>query len=274
MRVLHKGLAGDDVSAWEYFLRGTNKNSKIVVGGEFEEATLLETIEFQKKNKVSPADGIVETKTLVAAMMLGFNPLITDLSKLSQAVSQTPDAVKRSSAWPSKPADLKFLTGDERNDLFGKFAYVAKPLASNPENIVITDGWKKENIVAISIPELVDIKGGGNGVVEFHKLVAGQIKALFATWKKLGLIDRVLTFDGSYVSRFIRGSRTTLSPHAHGTAFDINVKWNALGTAGALYGETGCIRELIESAYEHGIGNGLHYKGRIDAMHFECVKIK
>jgi hypothetical protein len=78
----------------------------------------------------------------------------------------------------------------------------------------------------------------------------------------------VLTWDGSFVPRFIRGSRTTLSNHAFGTAFDINCGYNRLGTIPALLGNKGYVRELVELANEHGFYWGGHFASpRSDGMH-------
>ena len=70
----------------------------------------------------------------------------------------------------------------------------------------------------------------------------------------------------------MRGSRTTLSNYAWGTAFDINVPWNARGTVPALCGEKGSVRELVAIANEHGFYWGGHFSRR-DGMHFEVARV-
>ncbi len=99
------------------------------------------------------------------------------------------------------------------------------------------------------------------------------MKALWKAWKKAGLMDRVVTWDGSYVFRLIRGSKTTLSNHSWGSAFDINVRWNGLGKMPALVGKKGSLRELVPLANAYGFYWGGHYRRRKDGMHFECVKL-
>jgi hypothetical protein len=75
------------------------------------------------------------------------------------------------------------------------------------------------------------------------------------------------------VPRFIRGSRTTLSNHAFGTAFDINCDFNRLGHTPALMGERGCVREMVRIAHENGFYWGGHFT-RLDGMHFEVAKLQ
>jgi hypothetical protein len=71
----------------------------------------------------------------------------------------------------------------------------------------------------------------------------------------------------------VRGSKTVLSNHAFGTAFDINVNWNRLGTIPALVGQKGSVRELVQIANNNGFYWGGHFT-RKDGMHFEIAKIQ
>src|SRR5512133_3895662 len=64
---------------------------------------------------------------------------------------------------------------------------------------------------------------------------------------------------------------TILSNYAWGTAFDINVAWNRLGTVPALRGERGSVRELVPLANAHGFYWGGHFSRR-DGMHFEVTR--
>jgi hypothetical protein len=82
----------------------------------------------------------------------------------------------------------------------------------------------------------------------------------------------ILTFDGSYVARFVRGSTSVLSNHSFGTAFDINVTWNRLGVVPALVGQKGSVRELVGIANDNGFYWGGHFT-RLDGMHFEIAKL-
>lgn len=87
------------------------------------------------------------------------------------------------------------------------------------------------------------------------------------------ILRRVLSYDGSYNRRFIRGSRTVLSNHAYGSAFDINARWNPLGALPPADNEEGSVQTLVEIANRHGFYRGGHYRGRPDGMHFEVARL-
>ena len=101
---------------------------------------------------------------------------------------------------------------------------------------------------------------------------AEQLVGLWDAWSEAGLIDRVLTFEGAFNARFVRGSRTNLSNHAFGTAFDINFGWNRLGVEPAWPNQQGCLFELIPLAHKWGFYWGGHFQRR-DGMHFEIAKL-
>lgn len=261
MRVLQKEMSGQDVKRWQTFLIG-QKFAPGVADGKFGEKTKQATMAFQKKQRLA-SDGKVGNQTLGQAMLLGFE-VIQDGADESQAGPNFPP-----------PPDFPPLVGTAaRQAVFGKFAFEARPLPGNPENIRILGTWESDNIVSVPIPQLIGVKGAPrSGAVRFHKLAAAQLVAVWAAWEKAGLRDRMLTWDGSFVPRFIRGSRTTLSNHAFGTAFDINAAFNPLGAQPALVGEKGCVRELVELANQHGFFWGGHFKGRRDGMHFEVAVV-
>lgn len=139
----------------------------------------------------------------------------------------------------------------------------------NPEAIRILDNWVEENIVYVKIPQLIGVKGTyRRKTFAFHKLVAEPVKDLFQAWDDEGLSDLILSWGGSFVPRFIRGSNTSLSNHSFGSAFDINVPWNYLGARPALVGKKGSVRKLVPIANELGFYWGGHFR-RKDGMHFE-----
>jgi hypothetical protein len=76
------------------------------------------------------------------------------------------------------------------------------------------------------------------------------------------------------VPRFIRGSRSVLSNHAYGSAFDINAAWNPLGATPADVDEKGSVIELVPLAHEFGFYWGGHFNSRPDGMHFEAAEIQ
>lgn len=247
---------GDEVARWQFFLRGLGLYENEVTD-VFDEATKDATIAFQKKAGLQP-DGIVGNKTYGAAMQLGFNGIIDDRTD------------KSSASFPPKPVFEPLVKNEQRQQLFGTFTFESAPVPGNPENIRLTNNWANENIVTVRIPQLVKIKGSDK--VQFHSKAANQLVKLWSDWEQAGLLHLVLTWDGSYVARFIRGSRTTLSNHSFGTAFDINVEWNQLGVVPALVGQKGSVRELVSIANDNGFYWGGHFK-RLDGMHFEVAKI-
>lgn len=166
---------------------------------------------------------------------------------------------------PFKP----LVSTAERQRVFGKFEYSPRPDGS----IKIHGDWANKNIIKVHIPQLEGIEGApDNGAVYFHRLGAEQLKALFEEWDAEGLIDRVITWAGSFVPRMIRGSKTSLSNHAFGTAFDINAAWNGLGRTPTPVGKEGSVLELVEIAHKHGFYWGGNFS-RKDGMHFELAKI-
>lgn len=262
MRILRKGMTGDDVSAWQNFIRGLLPDSLIIVNGIFDDLTEKETIRFQKMNGLW-ADGIIGPNTTGAALKLGYNIMI-DTSEDENGAN-----------WPPCPVGVRSLTSSERESLFGKFSYVSAPSQWNPEGIKITDNWAVVNVAQIKIPQLMLVNGGPkDGMMTFHVKAANQLQALFEEWEQAGLMNKVLTWGGSWVPRYVRGSRTYLSNHSWGTAFDINVQWNGLGAMPAIKPLKGSVRELVLIAAKHKFFWGGWWKDRPDGMHFEIFEIK
>ncbi|HKH59228.1 MAG TPA: M15 family metallopeptidase [Flavitalea sp.] len=256
LKVIKINSTGPLVESWQFFLIGQGLFAG-VADGNFDANTKAASIEFQRKHNLQP-DGVVGNKSFGVAMQLGFEGTTDDRTDNSGA------------DFPFPPAFAPLIGNTERQSIFGKFAFKSKPVPGNPENIQITDDWEKNNIEIFSVPQLTAIKG--NDRVRFHKLVSKQFIKLWSDWEKEGLLSRVLTWDGSFVPRFVRGSLTTLSNHSFGSAFDINVAWNGLGIIPALTAQKGCVRELIQIANINGFYWGGHFT-RKDGMHFEIAKI-
>lgn len=257
MRTIRPGSKGDDVKSWQTFLRGINPHSEIVVSGDFDNLTKEETIDFQRYHGLTP-DGIVGQKTLGVALQNGY------------FIVEDDDQDKLGPNWPPPP-QFSQLSYEERTKVFGNFSFVPAPVSGNPEAIRITDNWASKNINVIEIPQLSKLNIRN---VQFHVVAIPQLTKLFSDWESAGLLEHILTWGGSWVPRYVRGSRTYLSNHAWGTAFDINVAWNMLGTTPALVGKRGSVRELVEIANENGFYWGGHFKGRPDGMHFEIANLK
>jgi peptidoglycan hydrolase-like protein with peptidoglycan-binding domain len=256
MRVLRIGLRGPDVKKWQYFLIGQGLLADRA-DGKFGEHTNTATIAFQNKYHLTP-DGVMGHNTLVQAIKIGFTVL-----------DETVDESKTSPNWPPKPDFPPLIGTTERQKVFGKFAY--KVILGGNGDVQILGDWAEKNIVTVNVPQLKGIQGASNsGNIQFHKLATQQVQVMFAAWENAGLLDRILSWGGSFVPRLVRGG-TSLSNHAFGTAFDINVSWNQLGIQPALVGNEGSVRELVPIANEHGFFWGGHYANRPDGMHFELA---
>lgn len=259
MRVLRKGMKGPDVKKWQYFLIGQGFLSGRA-DGDFGEKTHAATVAFQQKHGLEP-DGVVGHQTIVQAIQLGFTVL-----------EETVDAGRNSPNWPPKPEFPPLVGTTQRQSMFGRFAYRVIPDSGG--EVRILGDWGGQNIVSVAIPQLKGVEGAPkSGNIQFHRLAAERLQAMWAAWEKAGLVDRIVSWGGSFVPRLVRGG-TSLSNHAFGTAFDINVPWNALGTLPALVGKKGSVRELVPIANEHGFFWGGHYAKRPDGMHFEVALLK
>jgi D-alanyl-D-alanine carboxypeptidase/Putative peptidoglycan binding domain len=264
INILRRNSSGQDVKRWELFLAGQG-HFKAEVDDTFDEVTEKATKAFQRAHGLS-ADGIVGPKTFGAALSNGFDLGFSDPQRgTAEAILPEPTALR----------PLKSTA--ERQALFGPLEFKAAGTSSNPEAIRILGTWEQDNIVTVKIPQLVGKLVFGTtpskGRMQFHKKAAPQLLALWSAWETAGVLDRVLTYDGAFNARFIRGSTTELSNHAFGTAFDINAEWNPLGVIPVLAGREGSVRELVEIANEHGFFWGGHFKKRPDGMHFEVAKI-
>lgn len=164
------------------------------------------------------------------------------------------------------------LSRTERELAFGgPFKWRASPQAGNRENIIILGDWEAQNIVSVEVPQLHKVPGNFSRM-RWNKRAVPQLLALWKAWEDAGLLPLVLSYEGAYVPRLIRGSTSSLSNHAYGSAFDINYFWNQLGATPARRGTKGSVHELVRLAHEHGFYWGGNFT-RLDGMHFEVCKI-
>ena len=257
--VLRKGMKGEEVGDWQIFLRGL----KLYFGeadNDFGQKTHDATILFQRKYKLKD-DGVVGSNTWAKAISLGYAFDIED--ELDDIHSPN---------YPSKP-DFKPLTSNsEREAIFGKFQFVPAPTKDNPEGIKIIGDWASKNIVKVNLPALSKATGGKYSSMQWHKSAEHQLVKFFEALEKENLHTRIISYAGAFYPRYVRGSRSMLSNHSWGTAFDINVPQNGLNRQPALVGEKGCVREIVPIANDFGFYWGGHFK-RQDGMHFEIAKI-
>jgi hypothetical protein len=258
MKALRKGDRGPLVKKWQYFLAGQGFN-QVVADGIFGNLTYEATIEFQLRQGLRP-DGIAGTFTLSRAGLMGFeivkNPADNDPSGIH---------------WPPKPL-FSALTQVGYSDIFGRFEWKIKP-EPNPESAIeITCDWELRNLVYIEIPYLKELPPYFPSRIRVHRKAARQIQNVFRQWEDAGLLSQIITYDGGYYPRMIRGSDNRLSAHSYGIAFDINASWNTLGTIPPPAGSRGSVRKLVEIANANGFFWGGHFQQRFDGMHFELSR--
>lgn len=248
---------GPRITQWQTFLLGQGLFHAEVTD-YFGPVTRTATIAFQRRHRLTP-DGVVGDGTLGQALLLGYS------------VHADPgDKSRVGPNWPPPPAFRPLVGTAARQRVFGRFRYEPAPTKASPERIRLLDDWARENIVRVELPQLVTRGLRKHPYIQAHRLVAEPLRALWQAWEDAGRLDLVLTWDGSYSARFRRGSRDTLSNHAFGTAFDINARYNRLGTTPALLDATGSVRALVPLANRHGFYWGGHFRGRPDGMHFEA----
>ncbi len=244
MKVLRKGSKGEDVKRLQTFLASHHIDSG-EPDGIFGLKTMAAVIEYQAHHGLM-SDGEVGPKTYAVLLNEGMDFVFDDDKE-----------------WPERPEWLSPLTSnEERMKHWGRFEYRPSPESGNREAITILGSWEDENIVRFMCPVF-------NRNVRLNKVAVQPYLLFMEKLKALGLNRHLLTHEGGFNARFIRGSRKTLSNHAWGTAFDVNFEWNQLGHTPAFKGETGSVRELVETANSFNFFWGGHFTGRRDGMHFE-----
>lgn len=257
IKVLQPGSIGPIVEQWQVFLRG--QGFVVDATGTYDAATESATRAFQQEHKLD-VDGKVGNETFGKAGMLGFELV---------------DHTESEASFPALPGFPPLVGNTARQSLFGPLEFVPDAKPDNPEAIRITNGWDRQNIVTVDIPALKKAQGGaGSGRMSFHKKAADQLRAMWQAWDETGLLGNILSYDGAYNPRFVRGgaAQQNLSNHAFGTAFDINAAQNRLGVEPATAGAPGCIYLLVPVAHRFGFYWGGHFSRR-DGMHFEVAKL-
>lgn len=239
MNILKQGSVGEGVLAWQ-------KRLGVSETGTFDTETLEATRAFQRSHGLT-VDGVVGPKTWAESC------------REQSTVDDSP---------PTGYGPLR-----DPGKLYGHFRYTAAPIPGSPENINVLDGWIAGNIVPVMLPALKGVMGAPASCrVYVHRLVAGPIQELFDAWSREGLSALILTWGGSFCPRFVRGNASVLSNHAYGSAFDINVQWNALGREPMAVDCRGSVRELVPAMKRYGWwwgGWGWGANSRKDGMHVE-----
>lgn len=112
---------------------------------------------------------------------------------------------------------------------------------------------------------------GTTRAVRLVKGPAGELLTLVAAWvhKNVEPIDKGEFDDWGYAERTIRGSSTTLSNHASGTALDVNAVQHPLGVTGTWSASERTAVHGVLAKLGGTVRWGEDYRNRKDGMHFE-----
>jgi hypothetical protein len=172
---------------------------------------------------------------------------------------------------------LTCLTSEQKHNTFGRIEYVPAPNGVVPEGIRITNGWNKQYLRKVTVPQLAILAKKypngcfpKDGVIFWNKLGEAALLQLFRTLEEKELLHNIISWGGAWAPRFIRGSSSVLSSHAWATAFDVNAAWNPLGRPPAQQGQKGCLLDVIPEAEKAGFYWGGNFP-RKDGMHFELT---
>jgi peptidoglycan hydrolase-like protein with peptidoglycan-binding domain len=132
------------------------------------------------------------------------------------------------------------------------------------------NGWSandRSHIASFTIPgtnERIALRKDGPSVVLLDLLG-------FINHEVADLEQKTLD-EWGYAERTIRGSSTTLSNHASGTAIDVNASKHSLGKSGTWSAKAVTQIEARLALYDGVVRWGRDYHGRKDEMHFELIK--
>lgn len=161
-----------------------------------------------------------------------------------------------------------YITASQRDGRFGPLVAEPAPTPANPEAVTTDGRWIAKNLVMATVPELANVPGAAGGRVAIHKAAKAPLEELFRQLRRRGLLHKVLSWDGSFAPRFVRGSTKTLSSHAYGTSFDINAKWNPQGRPPVALSSRGSVHEIAAVAVPLGWFWGAWFSNP-DPHHFE-----
>lgn len=110
--------------------------------------------------------------------------------------------------------------------------------------------------------------------IRLRKGSPGALLVQFAAWfdKNIEDIEAGQLDDWGYAEREIRGSTTTLSNHASGTAMDLNAARHPLGARNTFTKTQAAKIRAQLKVYDGCIRWGGDYQNRADEMHFEIVR--
>jgi len=260
MRTLRVGMQGADVEALQHFVNNyldPDIGADGVFGSKETKPAVMkvQAIAMEKGLDIGEdkPDGVVGKMTTAAFMQMGWEPV---------GYTQIEEKVDENYAKP----DYKALRQHERIAKFGTPGSIGED-----GKFVLDEKFRKE-ITSIDIADFVTLPKDFEGSTKLflHKKVKGQWKAILSEIEAQGLGKDLLTCGGSWAPRFVRGSRTTFSSHAFGTAIDFNVPWNYMRQTPARKGKKGYLGNIVAICKHYKVYSGAWFR-RLDGMHLEST---
>jgi peptidoglycan hydrolase-like protein with peptidoglycan-binding domain len=274
-----RGMLGADVARLQKTLNDT-QNETLTADGVYGVMT-FDAIKRLQARFGLPVNGQCAGDTLKKVRDLGYPALEFNV-----------DNDNKDKNWPKKPSSSKLRSPDSETsqEMFGTFSFQHTPTPDNPQKIRIQGNWVANNIVTVTVPQLIGVPVPINdahaipsdGKVQCHKKAKDKILALYAAWDQAGLTPKILTWYGCFNARLKRNTinpvPANLSNHSWGAAFDINAKQNWIGELPAVMGARGCVREFVSIAIDMGVYWGGHFGSaetinKRDGMHFEIAEL-
>ena len=116
--------------------------------------------------------------------------------------------------------------------------------------------------------------------IYLNKLVKAPFLSVLDGLIAADLHTEIKTFDGCYNVRFQRGSKTKLSRHSFGLAFDFNAAWNPLVKVTTPPGREELYRRHVKFSQKYlqvwrdnGFACGADWQSVLDGQHTEYVLI-
>lgn len=245
---IRRGDRGEAVERWQLeLLERSYSLGRWGADGVFGAQTQLATMRYQLKARIA-VDGIVGPQTW--GSLDGAEP------------------EPQPSEYPTRP-DLPEPSQRLMEQLYGVIEY--DQITDSNGSIRITNGWDYDNMTSVYLEQLKSIPGYHNaGRLFCHRLAVEPLKMLWKAWEAEGLSELVLSFDGLYNPRVVRGG-SALSEHAFGAAFDINARWNPYRRDPSPPGALGSVAPLVRIANRLGWWWRGHSTPR-DGMHFCLVR--
>lgn len=161
--------------------------------------------------------------------------------------------------------EIKKLT----HPLLGKVHYQIIDDPARPDAVKLLNGFETDFLQSIRVPFLDQLPGfPRSGKLTINRIAAPSLIAALTSIRTEGLFGHLVTYDGAYVPRTIRGNRGALSEHALGLAVDFNARYNPRGTPAKGPGHLGDLTRIAEVMAEFGWRWGNYFHSP-DPMHFE-----